>query len=139
MDWVRSLFLEIAAPATKTLNLLEKHKLKMPAMWFDDANGLVSHLLRDAGQVANKRLRVVIAAIRELLVDEEVTLKWVDTAVQLADVMTKFEAEKQFVLNAMDSGVISIIPDSKAIASKESIRKARHARAKLNRDSKLGS
>eukprot|EP00959_Pyramimonas_sp_CCMP1952_P246030 5142156-Pyramimonas_sp.AAC.1 len=47
----------------------------MPAKWFDDANSLVSHLLADAGQVADRRVRVVVASLRELLSQDGVDLE----------------------------------------------------------------
>ena len=50
----------------------------IPAKWFDDANGLVTRLLADAVQIADRRVRVVIASIRELLSQDGVGLEWYD-------------------------------------------------------------
>ena len=69
-----------------------------------------------------------MAALREMLGTENTTLTWVDTTVQLADVLTKLEAEGEFILQVMSSGTVSILPNAQAIKSKEYIRAGRHRR-----------
>ncbi len=55
---------------------------------------------------------------------------------QLADCTTKGEAERGFLRAVMASGVITTIPDEKALDSKAMIRAGRHRRAEFQRDFK---
>ena len=108
----------------------------LPAKWYDDAHSLVSHLLADAGQIADRRVHVVIAALRELLAREDTFLEWCDTSVQLADALTKLDAERGFLRLVWESGLATIRPSSDAIESKRAIRAARHRRADAARAEK---
>ena len=101
----------------------------IPAKWFDDANSLVSHLLADAGQIADRRVRVFIAALREMLSQDGVDLEWCDTSVQLADALTKLDAERTYLTNAMKTGYVTLQVSDEAAATKEAIRSARRRRA----------
>ncbi len=109
---------------------------KIIVIRYTDARALSSHLLRDAGQVANKQLRVVIANLRELLAMPGIICRWVDTAVQLADCTTKGEIERGYLRAVMASGFVTTIPDEKALDSKAMIRAGRHRRAEFKRDLK---
>ena len=50
-------------------------------------------LSRDISQAADKRLRIIIAQIRELSMADDVVVHWIDTLAMLADSLTKLEAE----------------------------------------------
>ena len=56
-------------------DLVDDVATMIPANWFDDANSLVTHLLADAGQIADRRVRAVIAALRKLLSQDGVGLE----------------------------------------------------------------
>eukprot|EP00959_Pyramimonas_sp_CCMP1952_P110461 2310867-Pyramimonas_sp.AAC.1 len=66
----------------------------VPARWHSDTNSWVTHLLADTGQIADRRVRVVIAALREMLSQDGVDLEWCDTSIQLADALTKLKTER---------------------------------------------
>ena len=109
----------------------------IPAKWFDDANSLVSHLLADAGQIADRRVRVFIAALREMLSQDGVDLEWCDTSVQLADALTKLDAERTYLTNAMKTGYVTLRVSDEAAATKEasaSRRRADERRAQAGKD-----
>ena len=139
LEWVRALFYEMAKPNQPLGPLVDDAAKLIPVKWFDDAHSLVSHLLADTGQVADRRVRVVVAALRELLQQDGVDLEWCDTSVQLADALTKLEAERGFLVKAMGSGAVSVRVSSEGAASKRAIRAARHRRADEKRCSAVQS
>ena len=53
--------------------------------------------------VSDKRLRVDLAAIREMMEKDDVALMWVAASYQLADVLTKSGASKTRLLNVLRS------------------------------------
>ena len=136
MEWIRANFFDIENPEVSILNADEAFSGRMHVTWYDDANSLVSHLLKDAGQVANKQLRVVIAALREMLQPDGTNLRWIDTAVQLADSLAKWDAERRYLLHSMVTGYISTTPGDSALESKEAIRAGRHRRAEALRNAR---
>ena len=79
--------------------------------------------------VANKQLRVVVASIREALQDPLNELWWCDTSVQLADGLTKLEAERGYIRSAMASCDLAVEPDAEGKSRKQAIRDGRHRRA----------
>eukprot|EP00959_Pyramimonas_sp_CCMP1952_P090172 1887676-Pyramimonas_sp.AAC.1 len=46
-------------------DLADDEATLISAKWFDDAASLVTHFFADAGQIANRRVQVVIAALRD--------------------------------------------------------------------------
>jgi hypothetical protein len=120
---------ELSSPAVDLKSLVAGAVDVMPVTWLDDAKSLVTHLHSDAGQVADRRLRVVMAALREMLMQENTTLQWCDTSVQLADALTKWDAERGYLLEAMRSGLVSLRMTPDAVKTKAAIREARHRRA----------
>ena len=128
-EWIRALYFEMEKPGQPIMELVHDVAKLIPVKWFDDANSLVSHLLADAGQIADRRVRVVIAALRELLSHDDVDLEWCDTSVQLADALTKLDAERSYLTSAMEMGHVTLQVSDEAAASKEAIRSARRRRA----------
>ena len=108
----------------------------MPVKWVDDAKSLASHLQSDAGQVADRRLRVVMASLREMLQQDGATLMWCDTSVQLADALTKWGSERRYLLEAMRSGTISLRVSSEAVKAKTAVRDGKHRRADAARQAR---
>eukprot|EP00435_Cladocopium_sp_Y103_P065284 s731_g27.t1 len=99
-----------------------------------DARSLQSTLTKDAGQPSDKRVRILVAQIKELLGentyddDSPAYAEWVDTSQMLADVLTKTGCEREPLLSALHDGVWQLEPSAAAQAKKASIRAARHAR-----------
>lgn len=56
--------------------------------------------------ISDKRLRIDIAAIREMSEKEEVQIKWVDTKSQIADVLTKKGPSKYNLLKVLQQGLL---------------------------------
>lgn len=55
-----------------------------------DSGNLVSSIVKDSGMVKDKRLRIVVAAIRqEISSGHGISLKWVPAWAMLADPLTK--------------------------------------------------
>ena len=72
----------------------------------------------------------------EMLARDGTDLEWVDTAVQLADALTKLDAERGFLRNALSSGFVSVRVSARAAESKAAIRAARHRRADAAREAR---
>ena len=107
-----------------------------------DAGGLSSSLDKDGGQPADKRVRILMAQIRQLLgydqvrsSDQEWTtiVKWIDTKVMLADALTKVEAERGFLLQCLAEGRWSIAQTEEMLEQKKLISDARRARRSQER------
>eukprot|EP00972_Heterocapsa_arctica_P104045 15334143-Heterocapsa_arctica.AAC.1 len=52
----------------------------------------------DCGLAQDKRLRVMIAQLRQMLHNPLTTVRWIDTLLMLADALTKLEAERELIL-----------------------------------------
>eukprot|EP00959_Pyramimonas_sp_CCMP1952_P058806 1228165-Pyramimonas_sp.AAC.1 len=66
-EWIRALYYETSVPNQTLGDLVEDAAYLIPVKWYDDANSLVSHLFANSGQVADRRVRAVITALRELM------------------------------------------------------------------------
>ena len=100
---------------------------------FTDAKSLYDVLSRDIGQAADKRLRIIIAQIRELTMADDVFVHWIDTLVMLADSLTKLEAETGYLLDAITQGIWSGVSTPESLERKAIIRAQRKARAVAKR------
>ena len=58
-------------------------------IWITDAKSLHDVLVKDAGRPADKRVRILVSALRQSLQEDGITALWVDTAVMMADTLTK--------------------------------------------------
>ena len=58
--------------------------------------------------ISDKRLRVEMSIVREMLEKKEMELAWVDTKEQLADVLTKKGASSQLLMKTLKEGCIEI-------------------------------
>eukprot|EP00435_Cladocopium_sp_Y103_P037754 s1878_g10.t1 len=135
-DYVRSFLLELQFPNEK-FNDLEREFVKKKLLCMTDAKSLESTLNKDAGQPADKRVRILVAQIRELIggndyeSDEPAYAQWLDTSQMLADVLTKTGCEREPLLSALFDGKRQLEPTEDAKAKKASIRASRHARRQL--------
>ena len=132
-EYVRALLLELQHPDV-SFNDLEREYVKKKIICITDARSLESTLNKDAGQPGDKRVRILVAQIREMIGennygdDDMVFAEWCDTSQQLADVLTKTGCEREPLLNALYQGVWQLEPSDAALAKKASIRASRRAR-----------
>ena len=59
-------------------------------------------------QVSDKRLRVELAAIREMQEQSEISIRWISKENQLADVLTKKGAQCNKLLSTLQNGNLNI-------------------------------
>ncbi|CAK0870870.1 unnamed protein product [Prorocentrum cordatum] len=104
-----------------------------------DANGLVTSLEKDGGQPADKRVRILMAQIRQLLGhdvmkqeregdDWRIRVRWIDTKLMIADALTKTEAERSFLLERLTEGRWCLAQTEEMLAAKVAAGEARRAR-----------
>ncbi|CAK0863333.1 unnamed protein product, partial [Prorocentrum cordatum] len=104
-----------------------------------DANGLVTSLEKDGGQPADKRVRILMAQIRQLLghdmlkqeregYDWRIRVRWIDTKLMIADSLTKAEAERSFLLERLSEGRWCLAQTKEMLAAKAAAGEARRAR-----------
>ena len=131
-DYVRSLLLELQHPGCRMADL-DRHFVKGKLHLFTDAKSLESTLNKDAGQPNDKRVRILLAQVKEILdraADDEPDLQvlWVDTAQMLADVLTKVGCEREPLLEALSKGTWTLQASAEALARKQAIRDGRKRR-----------
>ncbi|CAK0814360.1 unnamed protein product, partial [Prorocentrum cordatum] len=104
-----------------------------------DANGLVTSLEKDGGQPADKRVRILMAQIRQLLGHDVLTqeregddwrirARWIDTKLMIADALTKADAERGFLLERLTEGRWCLAQTEEMLAAKAAAGEARRAR-----------
>ncbi len=69
-------------------------------------NMSVTEAVHSTKAMEEKRLRVDIAALRESVKRKEITVNWVDTKSQLADVFTKQGVNTQTLIDTLKCGQI---------------------------------
>ncbi|CAJ1330014.1 unnamed protein product [Effrenium voratum] len=139
-DYVRSLLMEMLHPDEKLINL-ESEYVKRMLLVLTDAKSLESTIVKDAGQPTEKRVKVLVAQIKQLLgfdgfEGDNAMVKWLDTSQMLADVLTKVGCERELMLSVLDQGIWGVTPSLLATAKKASIREGRHRRAEQARQEK---
>ncbi|CAK0854593.1 unnamed protein product [Prorocentrum cordatum] len=104
-----------------------------------DASGLVTSLEKDGGQPADKRVRILMAQIRQLLGhdvlkqeresdDWRMRVRWIDTKLMIADALTKADAERGFLLERLTEGRWCLAQTEEMLAAKAAAGEARRAR-----------
>ena len=132
-EYVRALLMEFQHPNEK-FNALERDFAKQKVLGMTDAKSLESTLNKDCGQPTDKRDRILVAQIKELLGennyedDDEAYAHWLDTSQMLADVLTKIGCEREPLLCALYEGAWQLSPTAEAQAKKAKIREGRHLR-----------
>ncbi|CAE7616057.1 RE2, partial [Symbiodinium sp. CCMP2592] len=137
-EYVRDLLLEVTNPGTKLIDM-DRYYLKEKILAFTDAKSLESTLNRDTGQPQDKRVRILVAQIKEILGENDYNDErasayaiWVDTSQMLADVLTKVGCEREPLLEALRTGQWRLEPYEEARLRKQAIRLGRQVRkAKL--------
>ena len=101
---------------------------------FTDAKSLEQILNKDTGAPQDKRVRILIAQIKEMIGENDYNddspsyAYWVDTSQMLADVLTKLGCERDPLLRALCDGEWQLQQSSEARDRKLAIRAGRHAR-----------
>ena len=128
LSWIKALYKEI------DMGHFDSDEGR-PSHLLTDARSLVDAVMSDVGRTRDRRLRIVLAALREAIDEDQVGLQWVDTLVQLADVLTKDGVEREQMHAAM-RGAIDVSAPDEAHARKEAARASRAARAELRREAR---
>ena len=108
----------------------------LPVQVYTDARSVYDVVLSDTSRPQDKRLRVVIAQLREMFGVPGTVLYWIDNSMMLADALTKLSAERGYLLQAVADNRWSDQVTPEALATKQRIRDGRHARAELAREAK---
>ena len=110
---------------------------------FTDAGGLQAALSKEGGLPADKRIRILLAQIRELIGNSSdpsaVTTHWIDTMMMLADPMTKVGADRSLLTQALTTNTWTPKPSIEAIEAKAQVQQGRHNRAEAKRTAKLNT
>ncbi|CAE7766366.1 GIP, partial [Symbiodinium sp. CCMP2456] len=132
-EYLRSLLMEVLHPNVSVRDLDQLY-LKKKMACFTDARSLEQTLNKDAGQPQDKRVRILIAQVREMIgentYDDDAPgfATWVDTSQMLADVLTKENCDREPLLHALAEGVWQLDPSDAARERKLLIRAGRHSR-----------
>ena len=108
--------------------------LKKKTLCFTDARSLEQTLNKDTGAPKDKRVRILIAQIKEMIGENDYNddspsfAHWVDTSQMLADVLTKLGCDRDPLLRALCDGERQLQPSSEARDRKLAIQAGRHAR-----------
>eukprot|EP00435_Cladocopium_sp_Y103_P043435 s320_g12.t1 len=131
--YLASILREIQNPGiplrTLEAETLEAEFALKPVIGFTDAKSLESTITKDAGQPSDKRVKILVAQVREMM-EGECATHWLDTSQMLADVLTKLGCERELLLQALADGVWRIAPTEEAIERKMNIRAGRQQRKK---------
>lgn len=111
-EYVHSVLLELQH-SNEEFHTLEKEFSTGKVICMTDARSQQSTLNKDAGQPTHKRVRILIAHVKELLGennyddddDDPAFAEWVDTSHMLADVLTKTGCECEPILTALHDGI----------------------------------
>ena len=142
-EYLRMLLMELVHPAA-SIRDLDQHYLKEKIACFTDAKSLEQTLNKDAGQPADKRVRILVAQIREMIGENTFQddapgyATWVDTSQMLADVLTKAGCDRDALLSALAEGEWQLEPSSAAKEKKLLIQAGRHARKAASRKAEDG-
>ena len=141
LDWLRYLMAELDYRKPDP-GKLRKHDPDVPlrgAVVFSDAKSLVDVLKKDTGHAADKRVRVVVAQLKQFQDSSVVSVRWLDTRLMLADALTKEGVERGYLLAVLESNRWSPSPTEETVMAKVAIRAGRHARAEVRRATKAAS
>ena len=116
-----------------SIDSIVANESKFRTGWIIDAESLRGLIQRDAGAPNDKRLRVLIAQLREMLNEENTEVMWADTTVMLADCLTKIGPERQYLLNVLETGIWTPASTPESIRAKARLREARRTRRELQR------
>ena len=84
---------------------------KIPIKCYTDNKSLFDNI-NSTKSVSEKRLRIDIASIREMLVDKEVDIRWIPSKLQLADCLTKRGASAALLIDCLQTGVLHFVNEN---------------------------
>ena len=87
--------------------ILFDSKLEIPIELFVDNKSLYDNVY-SVKNVSEKRLRIDIASIKELVLTEKLKVRWIETANQVADVLTKRGVNPMKICNVFETGYIEL-------------------------------
>ena len=87
--------------------VLFDNKKEIPIELYVDNKSLYDNVF-SVKNVAEKRLRIDIAAIKELVTDEKLNVNWVETKYQLADGLTKKGVNPIKISNVFQTGFLEV-------------------------------
>ena len=134
-DYLRSVILALINPHMALSDLMDRGDV-LPVQVYTDARSVYDVVLKDTSRPQDKRLRVVIAQLREMFGVPGTVLYWIDNSMMLADALTKLSAERGYLLQAVADNRWSDQVTPEALETKQRIRDGRHARAELAREAK---
>ena len=108
---------------------VQDSKKIIPLRVYSDSRSLIDVICKDTGYPADKRVRIVVAHLRQAAQDPGVKFSWVDTKLQPADGLTKVGVERGHLLDILQFGKWSPEPTQATMAAKDSMRAARRAQA----------
>ena len=92
-DWYRQVLTELRLASNLNgppkLKDVERESVKIPMTTFTDSKNLEETVEKDAGVVADKRLRIVVSMLRESFGLPHSVLRWIPTHTMVADALTK--------------------------------------------------
>ena len=132
-EFLRVLVMEVIHPTIPVYEL-DVHYLKEKIICITDARSLEQTLNKDAGQPQDKRVRILLAQVKDLLGendfedDSPAYAHWCDTSRMLADVLTKLGCDREPMLSALYDGTWCLKPSEEARHKKLIVQAGRHAR-----------
>ena len=133
--WIRAVIAEMvdnrfSVRGADALNDSDRKTIRV----LTDAKSLKDTVDRDGtGIPSDRRLRILLAQLKQSIEYDKVTVDWVDTLAMLADSLTKIGTERGFLLNVLQGGTYSPRQTELMAARKAEIREGRHRRAALRR------
>lgn len=106
-EWVRSMFAELTQPAY-TLDEDKVCRERMPMMCLIDSKPIYDHAEGDGIVVRNKREAIDMLLVRRDIRENNICLKWIETGIMLADILTKLNAPFRVLLDVIDGGKYSV-------------------------------
>ena len=115
-EWLGVVVAETRCPTEAVLEL-EKSRSMPPLVWFTDSDSLYKLLRKDCGKPADKRVRIVMAQLKQMM-NDGASLHWLDTLVNIADPLTKEGLDTSLLKLAMTDGLFDPTATKEAISKK---------------------
>ena len=117
VEWcqvLRYILLELAQPpkgSGSTLQRISKIEHQYPVTVYTDSDNLTKSCRVDSGAVKDKRLRIVIAMLREVLeIEPWVKILWIPTNRMFADGLTKVDSPLVFLVEGFMHAAVVEFP-----------------------------
>ena len=107
-EWLRALLYETLFREATPRNLrrgMRDTSWVIPSRVYSDSRSLIDVIYKDTGYPVDKRVRIVVAQLRQSAQDPGVSSSWVDTKLQPSDGPTKVGVERGYLLDILQYGV----------------------------------